>query len=48
MKNIDAFEILLGIAILWLGWLLVYIVDFNKSAINNKKEERHHDKRRET
>jgi|AJXC01.1.fsa_nt_gi hypothetical protein len=37
MKNIGAFEILLCIAILWLGWLLVYIIDSNKSVINNKK-----------
>ena len=34
MENIDAFEVLLGIAILWLGYLLVYIIDFNKSVIN--------------
>ena len=48
MENIDAFEVLLGLGILWLAYLSVYIVDLSKPIINNKKEEREHEKRSDT
>ena len=36
MENIDAFEVLLGLGILWLSDFSVYILDLNKPTFSRK------------
>ena len=38
IENIDMFEVLLGCSALWMGWLLVHIIEYNSEVIN--KDER--------
>lgn len=37
IMGIDVIEVLLGIGILVYGWMLVYMVDFNKEVINERR-----------
>lgn len=36
IMGIDVIEVLLGVGILVYGWMLVYMVDFNKEVINER------------
>jgi flagellar biosynthesis protein FliQ len=37
IAGIDVIEVLLGVGILVYGWMLIYMLDFNKKVINNDR-----------